>query len=129
MKLHLPGMIFLLAIFLGTIWGCSILPPDISVKPHVEWKLEGGKLLIVYIFTNDGTVDLENFKFRFGIDDTFEEPGIVDYNHETDWYPAAGTTLNVGEKLSGEYNTGLDYAGLPAYVGVYEMGFDNPPDN
>ncbi len=130
MRLHVLGMIVCVSLFIRMVSGCSVLPPDISVIPHVDWRTDAddGSLLIDYSFKNDGTVDLENFKFRFGIDETVTN-GTIDYDDITDWYPEAGTTLNVGETISGTYDTGLVYAGGVAYVGVYEMGCDNPPDS
>ncbi|MEJ2665163.1 MAG: hypothetical protein P8107_14190 [Spirochaetia bacterium] len=128
MKLYVPGMAVLLSLVLWAVSGCSILPPDLTVKTQINWKIESGILMIDYSFTNIGTVDMPNFQFSFGIDDVYENPGIVDYDHTTKLYPDAGTTLNVGETYSGTYNTGLNYAVLPVYVGIYEIGCDNPPD-
>ncbi len=129
MKLYVPGMAVLLLLVLWAVSGCSILPPDISVIPDISWRTDpgDGTLLIDYSFKNDGTVDMPNFKFRFGIDEAVTS-GTVSYDDVTDWYPTAGTTLNVGETYSGTYDTGLTYGSLPDYVGIYEIGCDNPPD-
>jgi hypothetical protein len=130
MKLHFIGMIIVLLLSIWIFSGCDLLPPEISFLPLVDdWGPDpgDGTLWIYYTFTNDGSVDLENCKVQFGIDEALVVGGVV-YDNVTDWVPAAGVDLAQGETTTGVYDTGLVFAGVD-YVGIYAVGFDNPPDD
>ncbi|MBN1696593.1 MAG: hypothetical protein JW881_03675 [Spirochaetales bacterium] len=130
------GIFFFLFIFIPvllSLTGCDIFPPECYLQAEVvSWYLDGSNYVVIqYRLTNVGSVDLENCQVKFGIDDVLSGGNTVSYDYITaTWWPSGGIYLNTGESSGTRTcNTGWNTGGaVPEYVGVYAIGFDNPPD-
>jgi hypothetical protein len=133
MKAKIIVMLIILAFAFLILSGCDLLPPEVQLAVEITYFdfNPDFTVYIEYTMTNIGDVALSNCKVSFGIDETYFNPGPdqIYFDEVTYWDPLTGVDLSVGENYDGTVDSVGTYAGGFAYVGVYAVGFDNPPDD
>lgn len=137
MKGKYLGIIGFLSMLIMLIASCELIPPEcaLAVINRSYASIGGGNIRISFQLENTGSESLQNCKVRWFVDDFDGDASDADVefntvNDITVWAPAMGVDLSVGE-ISGiitvDTTSGL-YGGGVNFYGVYEYGFDNPPD-
>ena len=133
-------MVALVSIGVLVLGSCNLLPPQCALQLYEAPTISNivgdpNNVRISFRLVNIGSEYLENCKVQWYVDALgIGTDGLIDFDEITDWAPAIGVDLSIGEPsgtitvdtTSGKFSGGT--GGVDNF-GVYAWGWKNPPDD